>query len=59
MYGDMAVVARELEERCREVETLDFEHMLTVVQDAYTACKLVVDGKLDPEWLPGGNPAEK
>ena len=42
-----------------EIETLDFEHMLTVVQDAYTACKLVVDGKLDPEWLPGGNPAEK
>jgi len=25
MYGDMAVVARELEDRCREVETLDFE----------------------------------
>lgn len=39
-----------------EVETLDFDHMQTATRAAYRAVRLVVDGELDPAWLPGKQP---
>ncbi len=39
-----------------EWETLDYEHMEVATREAYRIARLVADGAIDPEWLPGGKP---
>jgi peptidase M28-like protein len=40
-----------------EVERIDFAHMETCVRASLEGVRALVDGKLTPAWLPGGNPA--
>jgi len=39
-----------------EWDTLDYEHMQVACREAYRIARLVADGAIDPEWLPGGKP---
>lgn len=42
-----------------EWQTLDYAHMERAVRAAFDALRPIVDGTLQPAWLPGGNPAER
>jgi len=37
-----------------EWETLDYDHMEACAEAAFAASKMLADGSLTPEWLPGG-----
>ena len=39
-----------------EADTLDFEHMEGCARAGLAAVRLVADGEVTPEWLPGGQP---
>ena len=39
-----------------EIELIDFEHMQSCAIAGLQAVRLVADGTIDPEWLPGGMP---
>jgi Zn-dependent M28 family amino/carboxypeptidase len=39
-----------------DVAGIDFEHMQSCSQAGLRAVRLVADGTIDPEWLPGGMP---
>jgi len=39
-----------------EADTLDYEHMQAATRSAYSAARLLSQGHISPEWLPGGKP---
>jgi len=39
-----------------EADTLDYAHMEACVRSALLASRMLADGSLTPEWLPGGRP---
>jgi Zn-dependent M28 family amino/carboxypeptidase len=39
-----------------EADTLDYEHMQAATRSAYAAARLLSQGEISPEWLPGGKP---
>ena len=42
-----------------EVDTLDFDHMEAAVRAALSGSVLLTDGRLTPDWLPGGQPTSR
>lgn len=52
MHGDYHQVSDE-------ADALDYAHMETAIRSCYEVARLLADGAIDPEWLPGGSPARR
>ena len=42
-----------------EADLLDYDHMETVVRTSLEACRPLIDGALEPQWLPGQDPSQR
>ena len=50
---------RDYHQPSDEADTLDFVHMEACIRAGLEASRMLADGRLTPDWKPGGDPSQR